>query len=155
MGARLLKPVATVPLFILQILHGNTACSHLPCLVSQRFTASAFCQARTRLPLVVWQQLLRRTAAVGKRKTRGRAWPTDCFVLHQGSATRGLVSALYPAVFTQQRSISATLQAWATHPRGVKGGSASKISLMVPRHASPRCGTSPSRHCRALARSAG
>ena len=59
------------------------------------------------------------------------------------------------AVFTQQRSISATLQAWATHPRGVKGGSASKISLMVPTQASPRCGTKPSRHCRALVRSAG
>ena len=46
--ARLLDPVTTVPLFILQILHGNTACSHLPHLVAQRFTASAFCQARTR-----------------------------------------------------------------------------------------------------------
>src|SRR5713101_7775424 len=60
---RLLDPVTTVHLFILQILHGNTACSHLPHLAGQRFTASAFCQARTRLPLVVWQQLLRRTTA--------------------------------------------------------------------------------------------
>src|SRR5438874_8736344 len=38
----------------------------------------------------------------------------------------------YSAVLTQQRSTSATLQAWATQPRGVKGGSASKISLMEP-----------------------
>jgi hypothetical protein len=45
---RLLDPVTTVHLFILQILHGNTACSHLPHLVAQRFTASAYCQARTR-----------------------------------------------------------------------------------------------------------
>ncbi len=60
---RLLDPVTTVHLFILQILHGNTACSHLPHLAGQRFTASAFCQARTRLPLGVWQQLLRRTTA--------------------------------------------------------------------------------------------
>jgi hypothetical protein len=67
--ARLLDPVTTVHLFILQILHGNTACSHLPHLVAQRFTASAFCQARTRLPLVVWQQLLRRTAAVCEQTT--------------------------------------------------------------------------------------
>src|SRR5947209_16635109 len=51
---RLLDPVTTVHLFILQILHGNTACSHLPRLVAQHFTASAFCQARTRLPLGVW-----------------------------------------------------------------------------------------------------
>src|SRR5712691_8444983 len=60
---RLLDPVTTVHLFILQILHGNTACSHLPHLAGQRFTASAFCQARTRLPLGVWQRLLRRTTA--------------------------------------------------------------------------------------------
>jgi hypothetical protein len=67
--ARLLDPVTTVHLFLLQILHGNTACSHLPRLVAQRFTAAAFCQARTRLPLVIWQQLLRRTAAVCEQTT--------------------------------------------------------------------------------------
>jgi len=27
---RLLIPATTMPLFLLQILHGNTACSHLP-----------------------------------------------------------------------------------------------------------------------------
>ena len=54
---RLLDPVTTVHLFILRVLHGNTACSHLPHLAEQRFTASAFCQARTRLLLIVWQQL--------------------------------------------------------------------------------------------------
>jgi hypothetical protein len=67
--ARLLDPVTTVPLFILHILHGHTAWSPLPRLVAQRFTASAFCQARTRLPLVVWQRLLRRTAAVCEQTT--------------------------------------------------------------------------------------
>jgi Transposase DDE domain len=66
---RLLDPVTTVHLFILQILHSNTACSHLPRLVGQHFTASAFCQARTRLPLGIWQQLLRRTAAVCEQTT--------------------------------------------------------------------------------------
>jgi hypothetical protein len=60
---RVLDPVTTVHLFLLQILHGNTACSHLPHLAGQRFTASAFCQARTRLPRTVFQQLLRRTTA--------------------------------------------------------------------------------------------
>src|SRR5712691_2566745 len=67
--ARLLAPVTTVHLFLLQILHGNTACSHLPHLSGQRFTAAAFCQARIRLPLVVWQQLLRRTSAVCEQTT--------------------------------------------------------------------------------------
>ena len=48
-----------------------------------------------------------------------------------------------PRVLTQQRRTSATLQAWATHPRGVYGGSASKISLIDPMQASPRWGTKP------------
>ena len=67
---RQLDPVTTVHLFLLQILHGNTACSHLPHLAAQRFTASAFCQARTRLPLFVLEQLLRRTAAVCEPTTQ-------------------------------------------------------------------------------------
>ena len=54
------------------------------------------------------------------------------------------------AVFTQQRSTSATLQACATHPRGVNGSSASNISLIDPTHASSRWGRNPSRKRRAL-----
>ena len=61
---RQLDPVTTVHLFLLQVLHGNTACTHLPHLSGQGFTASAYCQARTRLPLSVLEQLLRLTAAV-------------------------------------------------------------------------------------------
>ena len=37
-------------------------------------------------------------------------------------------------VFHQARRTSATLHACATQPRGVNGGSASKISLIVPIH---------------------
>lgn len=68
--ARLLDPVTTVHLFLLQILHRNTACSHLPHLAGQRFTASAFCQARTRLPLGVLQQLVRRTSVPLEQMTQ-------------------------------------------------------------------------------------
>jgi hypothetical protein len=48
---RLLHPVTTVPLFLLQILHGHTACQHLPHVSGLRFSASASCQARSKLPL--------------------------------------------------------------------------------------------------------
>jgi hypothetical protein len=58
---RQLDPVTTIHLFILQILHGNTACAHLPRLTGRTFSASAYCQARGRLPLAVLQHLLRRT----------------------------------------------------------------------------------------------
>src|SRR6266478_24819 len=42
---RLLNPVVTVQVFLLQILHGNTACRHLPHLSGLHFSASAYCQA--------------------------------------------------------------------------------------------------------------
>lgn len=66
---RQLDPVTTSHLFLLQILHGNTACTHLPHLWGQRFTASASCQARTRLPLGVLEPLRRRTSAVCEQPT--------------------------------------------------------------------------------------
>jgi Transposase DDE domain len=55
---RLLNPVVTVQVFLLQILHGNTACRHLPHLSGFNFSASAYCQARTKLPLGVLEYLL-------------------------------------------------------------------------------------------------
>ena len=57
---RLLNPVVTVQAFLLQILHGNTACRHLPHLSGLTFSASAYCQARQRVPLDVFQKLLAR-----------------------------------------------------------------------------------------------
>jgi hypothetical protein len=60
---RLLTPVTTIQLFLLQILHGNTACSHLPHLSGLRFSASAYCQARTKLPLDLFELLLARFCA--------------------------------------------------------------------------------------------
>lgn len=59
---RQLDPVTTVQLFIQQILHGNVACRevrHLPEARSD-FSGSAYCQARTRLPLASLQTLVRR-----------------------------------------------------------------------------------------------
>jgi hypothetical protein len=55
---RILDPVTTVRLFLLQILHGNTACNHVPRLGGVSCTGEAYGQARGRLPLAVLQQLL-------------------------------------------------------------------------------------------------
>ena len=57
---RLLDPVTTIHLFVLQVLHGNTACAHVPHLSEKSFTGSAYCQARGRLPLELFEKLLRR-----------------------------------------------------------------------------------------------
>jgi hypothetical protein len=56
---RTLDPVTTIQVFFVQILHGNTACTHLRHLTKLDVTASAYCQARMRLPLAVFEQLLR------------------------------------------------------------------------------------------------
>jgi hypothetical protein len=57
---RRLTPVTTMQLFLWQMLHGNTACRHLPHLSGLRFTAAAYCQARARLPWRVFDLLLER-----------------------------------------------------------------------------------------------
>jgi hypothetical protein len=57
---RVLTPVTTIQLFLLQVLHGNTACSHLPHLSGLQFSAAAYCQARARLPLRLFDLLLER-----------------------------------------------------------------------------------------------
>ena len=56
----MLTPVTTVPLLLLQMLHDDTAYSHLPPLASLRFSAAAYCQAHARLPLHFFDLLLAR-----------------------------------------------------------------------------------------------
>jgi hypothetical protein len=56
---RLLNPVLTMELFFVQVLNGNTACTHLRHLTKVAVSASAYCQARAKLPLTVFKCLLR------------------------------------------------------------------------------------------------
>src|ERR1700686_4423304 len=55
---RIFDPVTTVHVFLLQILHGNTACTALARLAELPFTATAYCLARKRLPLALFEDLL-------------------------------------------------------------------------------------------------
>jgi hypothetical protein len=64
---RVLTPVTTMQLFLLQILHGNTACRHLPHLSGLRFSAAAYCQARAKLPLRFFDLLLERFGGAVQR----------------------------------------------------------------------------------------
>lgn len=57
---RELGPVATVKMFLLQILFGNVACQFVPHLAGKDVTGSAYCTARGRLPLAALQTLLSR-----------------------------------------------------------------------------------------------
>ena len=56
----ILNPITTIQIFFLQILHGNTACAHLPHLAGLSFTAAAYCNARKRIPLDALRVLLSR-----------------------------------------------------------------------------------------------
>lgn len=55
---RRLDPVTTVHLFLQQVLHGNAACAHVRHWAGKTFTAEAYCQARARLPLALFERLL-------------------------------------------------------------------------------------------------
>jgi len=81
---RVLDPVTTVHVFLLQILNGNTACTALSRLAGVMFTAAAYCDARMRLPLSLFELLLLRVcdslcpAAHSVPRWRGhRTWIID------------------------------------------------------------------------------
>lgn len=81
---RTLTPVVTIYVFLLQILHGNTAMTNLPRLSGQRFTPAAYCQARKRVPLAVLRRLLHETGVPLRADARGdsgwhghRTWLVD------------------------------------------------------------------------------
>jgi hypothetical protein len=60
---RLLDPITTIHLFVLQILKGNFAVARLKDFTDRNFTEAAYCKARGRLPLSVLQTLLRRVGS--------------------------------------------------------------------------------------------
>jgi hypothetical protein len=62
-----LTPVTTIQLLLLQILHGHTACRHLPHLSGLRFSAAASGQARARLPRRLFALLLERFGSAVQR----------------------------------------------------------------------------------------
>jgi hypothetical protein len=64
-----LNPVVTIQIFFVQILHGNTACEHLPHLTGLPFTAAAYCKARMRVELDVLRLLLERCVEQLQRET--------------------------------------------------------------------------------------
>jgi len=72
--SRILDPVATIYLFLLQVLHGNTACRHVVHFGRWSFRDSAYCQARKRIPLAVYSGLLEKTAAIVRAASDGAGW---------------------------------------------------------------------------------
>ena len=57
-----LDPATTVHAFLRQVLAGNTACDHVPHLTGLHVTGEAYCKGRPRLPVELFQRLMRKVA---------------------------------------------------------------------------------------------
>jgi hypothetical protein len=71
-------PVETVHLFVLQVIHCNTAIRHLRHLAGHAVNAAAYCEARMRLPLEVLRALLRDSAASSGASSGGSSGGRWC-----------------------------------------------------------------------------
>lgn len=72
---RRLGPVATIHLFLLQVLNGNTACDHVPRLAELNVTGDAYCKARARLPVELFERLLSAVCeSLGSCLDEGARW---------------------------------------------------------------------------------
>lgn len=84
---RTLGPTETVWTFMTQVLPGNTACEHAVCLAEVSCSASAYCQARSRLPLAVFERLLETTTVASRRTLRQPLWHGHRTFWVDGSST--------------------------------------------------------------------
>jgi hypothetical protein len=83
----LLNPVAIFHWFTTQILKANTSLAHVSQLAERSFSDSAYCQARARLPLRVFQVVLRLVTKtlVGRTRKDGR-WRGHRTLILDGSS---------------------------------------------------------------------
>lgn len=83
---RTLPPARTLYLFIHQILHGNTSCTHVRHFSTEKFTASAYCEAKKRLPLKLLERLLIKfTAESANENCEASLWRGHRVLLEDGS----------------------------------------------------------------------
>ncbi len=79
-----LNPFTTLHLFITQVTHRNTAMTHLPHLCGESFTASAYCQARQRLPVTFFERVVHDVSKAAASGQDGR-WHGHRVMLVDGS----------------------------------------------------------------------
>lgn len=104
---RLLDPVTTLHLFVLQVLSFNTSIVGLLRLAKAKVSAAAYCEARMRLPLAALQQLLRSSATAMHRQARvtpKALWHGLRALLVDGSSTIAPDTPLLQEAFGQHKS---------------------------------------------------
>jgi hypothetical protein len=86
----LLTPAATIHWFLIQVLHGNTALTDVSLMAGRAFSAGAFCQARSRLPLAVFRAVLRELIKVLVPATEAAGlWLGHRVLLIDGAGQKG------------------------------------------------------------------
>jgi hypothetical protein len=83
---RELGPAKTVHSFLVQVLHGNAACSHTVRLANLDCSTEAYCQARARVPLSVYERLLQQTRVAARRRSSLPLWHGHRTFLIDGSS---------------------------------------------------------------------
>lgn len=83
---RTLGPAQTVWAFLLQVLHGNTACAHTLRLARLTCSTAAYCDARIRLPLAVLVRLVERTCQAARASCADGRWHGHRTFLIDGSS---------------------------------------------------------------------
>lgn len=81
---RLLDPVTTIELLLLQVLYGNTAITSLRYFTRRGFSAAAYCQARIRVPVGVLKSLLKKMTSSISDSAEG-TWYGRRLLLADGS----------------------------------------------------------------------
>jgi hypothetical protein len=79
-------PAQTVWTFLAQVLHGNTACAHAVRLADLKCSTEAYCQARARLPLCVYERLLEQTGRAARPSCCLPTWHGHRTFLVDGSS---------------------------------------------------------------------
>jgi len=82
---RVLGPVETLVAFCLQVMHGNVACLALHHWLGPTVTDSAYCQARQRLPMKIYQALVRRLSERHGVEVQAERWKGRRICLIDGS----------------------------------------------------------------------
>jgi hypothetical protein len=83
---RELGPVTTLHAFLLQVLHGNAPCSQVVRLARLSCTTEAYCQARARIPLAIYQRLLDETSRAARHSCVTPRWHGHRTFLVDGSS---------------------------------------------------------------------
>jgi hypothetical protein len=105
---RVLGPVETLVAFCLQVMHGNVACLALRHWLGPAVTDAAYCQARQRLPLNIYQAVVRRLSERLGSEVQPERWKGRRICLIDGS--------------TFSMPDTAELQGYFGYPPGQKTG---------------------------------